>query len=109
MRGMNSELAKDLPEIGYIVFDGENAIAVAFLRRCEGNYGFVDSAISNPSISAYTRNKAMQMVSAAVLVHAGKLGIKHMLVITQDNNTAERAKTFGFSQSKEVILHKKMA
>lgn len=104
IREMPLSVLYDLPEIGYIVFDCEKAIAAAFLRRIEGGFGFIDSAITNPHASASIRDAAMDMVSKAIIGHAKRLKLKKLFVHTVDKNTAERARRMEFVPLKDLVL-----
>lgn len=104
MRGMDKTLVRDLPQIGFIVFDNEIPVCAIFLRRIEGGYGLVDSAISNPEVSPIYRREAIDLASRVVVEYAKVIEIKQLLVLSTDANTIARAKSFDFVQAKDTLL-----
>lgn len=92
---MESALIQDLPRIGYIVLDGENPVAAGFLRQCEGNYGVLDSFITDPTAPPEDRDKAMDLLMNRLINHSKKAGIKQLIGFTVDQFTLSRAKKFG--------------
>ena len=70
LRKMDLIHLDNLPEIGFIAFEGPTALAVAFLRQIEGGYACLDVVVSNPEVSAKCRLEALQATSIAALKRA---------------------------------------
>lgn len=105
-RGIEVE-SKELPEIGYIAFKDEDAVAIGFIRRIEGGTAaLIDNVVTNPFLPARTRDMGLAMIAQSVILHAAKIKIKHLLVITKDKHSVERAKRLGFIQHKDEVLIK---
>ncbi len=98
-RGMDLELANDIPRIGYIVYGNLEPIAAGFLRLVEADYLILDSLITNPNASGKTRNDAIDMVVDALITRAKLLGKLKIIANSIDANTLERSKKHGFRQT----------
>jgi allophanate hydrolase subunit 1 len=96
--------ADDLPELGYIVFEHEQPVCAAFLRKVEGNFALIDSAISNPEISPPIRREAMDFMCDHLIRVAKHMKLKMLLVLTLDKNTIYRIKARGFSQGSDILF-----
>lgn len=93
-----------IPTFGYVAFDGDERIAMGFLRRCEGRFTIVDSFITNPKISGEKRNEALNIVLAKILLTAKEFGSSSVLAFTTEDNIYQRAKRFGFDLSPGVPM-----
>src|SRR3989442_660241 len=78
-RDLPNSLAFDLPEVGFIVSERGEPIAVGFIRRCEGNCGMIDSLISNPDAPSDMRHSAIDLVVDQVLKTAKDLELKSLI------------------------------
>lgn len=96
-RGMMPIAAIDMPTRCFMI----PGVAVAGLRHVEGNVVIMDSFITNPWVSASTRNKAADQLFEHVIAFAGD---KRILGFTTDNNTLERAIKHGFVPSPYTLL-----
>lgn len=96
-RGLSSELAADLPAVGFVVPD----IACAFIRGVEGNCCIMDSLASNPEAPAEARHAALEMLFSAV--RAGAQG-RAIIGFTVDSGTLMRAEAHGFKKSDHILL-----
>ena len=108
-RELPAHLLEDLPKIGYIVYsyktnDASYPITMGFLRRCEGNYGIIDSMITNPECSPEVRNKALNILTKRLVIAAEDLKVRKLLAYTTDKNTLERALSHGFVQLDHAVV-----
>jgi N-acetylglutamate synthase-like GNAT family acetyltransferase len=102
----------DLPETGAIAFsqaeeeDPGLFVAAAFIRKCEGNIGLMDSMIVHPHFLGSDRSKALDMLTKQLIEIAKELKINRLLAITTNRNTLVRAKSFGFKELDYSLLSK---
>lgn len=89
---------EELPGIGFISFDGDEAIAAVFLRRIEGGHGLIDGLTSNPNKSPEVRNSGIDLVLKSLMKSAQILKMRNILAFTEYDNLVERMETFGFSK-----------
>ena len=92
-RGIDTKVVADLPEVGFI----SPNVAAGFLRKVEGNFGMIDSFITNPEASPHNRNEALDKITESLVRTAYGLGMKQLLAISVDENTLKRAVRLGFS------------
>jgi len=104
VRGLETHVLNDLPKNGLVVFDGEQAVAAGFIRLCEGNHGLFDSYITNPSVSPYIRDNALNELTLALIEEAKTLKLKVVLALTVDENTKVRSIKHGFVQLGHTVL-----
>ena len=108
IRQMPTQAIENLPEVGFIVFEDEEAVCAMFLRRIEGGFALLDSAISNPHIAPAVRRKAQDMAAGACIRYAKEIGLKQVMALTVDANVKHRCKDFGFEEAKDVFFVKKL-
>lgn len=89
--------ASDLPTITYII----PGVAAAGIRQCEGKVGIFDSLVTNPLVSVYTRQKALDTLFRIVMVHPA---FERILGFTVDEYTLLRAVKHGFRQLPYTVL-----
>ena len=104
LRKMPIELAKEVPEHGYIAYASFFHIGAGFLRRAEGNSGFLDSFITNPDAPSGMRDEAMEMLSTKLISDAKSFGLKQVIVMTVDKNVQARAERLGLKLSDYKML-----
>lgn len=105
-RRMDPGLAYEAPKAGYIVMDEFNfPVAAGFLRKCEGNYAFIDGFITNPCHPPEIRNKALDLLTKRLVRRAKG---RKILAFTTDNCILTRAKKHGFAhlQGHQFLVHK---
>jgi hypothetical protein len=95
-REMPPELIFDTPEYGWVAFEGEAAIAFGFIRRIEGPYVMFDSLITDISVPAELRDKALDRLVAKLIRVAQANKINKILAFTADKNTFMRSQKHGF-------------
>lgn len=100
---------KHLPEVGFVVWEGEKRIACAFLRRVEGNFGIYDSMATNPAISGPVRNEALDLLFEKMCNVAKEHSLLALLAHTADKSTIERSLRYGFRQLPGTIIAKDLA
>lgn len=108
LRGLSFDLAKDLPQIGYVAFKETQPIAMAFLRICEGDMAMIDGLISNPVASSADRHVALDEVISELIKEAKTLGIKSLLAYSIDEGTIKRACRQGFETKPNILLGMKL-
>lgn len=106
IRGMKYLDPKELPAIGFIVFDGETAICAAFLRRCEGNLGFIEGLASNPDIPGPIRHIAIDGVVSRVIQEAKDREMTNLMAWSVDTSTLERSAKHGFKKLQQTLIAK---
>lgn len=94
-RDMDIALAYDLPNMGYVVRQGNALIAVGFIRLIEGNHGMADSYITDPDIDPTSRNEALHQITKSLLEWAKAQGLRSVMAFSKDPNTIKRAETHG--------------
>ena len=92
----------DLPLKGFYVEIDNIPVAAGYLRKCEGNYGMIDSVVTNPTSKPEVRDQALNYLIEMLLTQAYKMSMKVVTAFTFDDHTVERAKRYGF----EVLPHK---
>lgn len=95
-----------LPEIGYIAWEHSKPIGAAFLRRCEGGLGIVDSLISNPDSSSELRHIALDALINRIVEISPKHKVTMLLGYTKDSSTLLRSTRLGFAQSPFAVVVK---
>lgn len=86
----------ELPCIGVLAVEDGVGIAAGFIRLVEGDMGFMDSFISNPSCSAELRDLALDQIGIKLIKIAKANKIKRLIAFSVDNNTLTRACKHGF-------------
>lgn len=86
------DLKTEPAHIGFIV----PGVAIGFLIETNAEVGILDSLITNPYVSAKSRDSAMYSIFEYGIKLAEAKGIKSLIGFTIDDNTLKRAETFGF-------------
>ena len=82
-----------LPQSGFIVPDA----AAGFLYRTDSCLAVVEGLIANPQLSGALRSQAIDLVTAALIDEAKRLGFKNLTASTTSSAVVTRAQSFGFS------------
>lgn len=90
-------LAKDLPSISFII----PGVAVAGIRCCEGRVGIFDSLVTNPIVTAKTRQRALNTLFKFIMAYPD---FDRILGFTTDSNSLVRALKHGFKQLPYAVL-----
>lgn len=105
---MDPSLAEDLPEIGFVAFEGQTPVAAGFLRKMEGASAQIDSVITYPFAEAKLRHTAINMIVTALIAYAKENGIESLIAFSTDAHTLERAKRFGFRHLPHTVMSLKL-
>lgn len=100
-RGLEERLAYDLPATGFMVFKDGHGVATGFIRRIEGDMGMVDGYLTNPDAHWEDRDKALDLLTKAIIDKAIELKMKSILAFTKDFNTLTRSLRHGYSHLSE--------
>lgn len=95
-RDMSKELADDLPQAGFIVFDADMPVAMGFYRHMEGNYAVFDSYITNSKASSKDRNNALDLITEKLLERCKSEGFRGAIAFSKNANVVNRACKHGF-------------
>lgn len=101
------EISSYLPEIGFIVRDEKNTpVAAGFLRKLEGNFGMLDTYVSNASLPAETRHQAIELITQTIEITAKNLGLNGLLFFTAHNSIGQRALDRGYRLTSNIMMVK---
>lgn len=102
---MKSTFVDMLPENGWVGFDNYGApTSAGFLRKCEGNFGILDSLITNPKAPGYARHVCIDMVVTEILNYARSQGILQIMATSKFEDTLERATSHGFVRLPHTVI-----
>jgi hypothetical protein len=88
-----------LPEHGFVVTYMDIPVCVVGLRPCDGTTGMIDGLTTNPEISAFIRNKALEVFAVEIELLAKSMGLKAVLAVSEDSHTLQRALKHGYKLS----------
>lgn len=94
----------DLPEIGFIAFNKNRPVCVAFLRMVEGNLAMIDSVGSNPDIEKDTRDEALDSIVKILLETAKHKKIHTVFSHTKLDCIIKRSEKHGFSVIPQKLI-----
>ena len=95
----------ELPKIGFVIKTKQNgAIAIGFLRICEGNVAMIDSMITNPAINSDIRDKALDFLVHRLIASARRKNIFKIFGYSMDKNTLLRAQKHGFKIVSQTLI-----
>lgn len=104
-RGLDASVIDELPEIGFLAYEGPQPIAAGFLRLMEGDRtGIIDSLVTDPKADPKLRNEANSLITEALIKAAKDKGLYQVIALTVDPNTIERAKRHAFIATPHVTL-----
>jgi hypothetical protein len=78
-------------------------VAAGQFLMVEGKMMIFDGLITNPHVSAPTRNKALNSLVSHMIQFSVEQGVA-ILAVSTDTSTVSRAKAFGFVQQPHVVL-----
>lgn len=85
-----------------MVYDECGMIASGSIRNVEGNYGIMDSFVTNPQCGPEIRHDALNRLMQE-LIDAGKsLGMRKLLAFSFHDNIMNRAIKYGFEVHSHV-------
>ena len=103
-RGAYVTPGDEVPKIGYVGFNGQKFLAMAFLRRVEGGFGQLDGLVSNPEAPGSERHEGIDIVVENVLRTAKELGIKNITATSVDSSTLMRSNKHGFVKLPHTLI-----
>lgn len=98
------EPSESLPSIGFIAFEGSVPIAAGFLRKIEGNYGMIDSLVTNAQSSSELRHEAIDLIVRHLIKSAKHLKMNSILSFSKDKSTLVRSISHGFMLSDKHVM-----
>lgn len=104
LRNLPYSLGEQLPEIGFMAFEGGQAICAGFLRKVEGDFAMLDSLITNPEALNYLRSNAIDAVVRELIKAAKAWGISSLIATSTDAHTLERSKKHGFVAMPDTVI-----
>lgn len=104
LRGLDAKTAWEVPVLGFVAFDDEILVAMAFARRCEGHVAIFEGLSTNPDLGSKLRHRGINMVVKKILKRARADGVKVMLTYSVDVGTIERALALGFEELPHRLL-----
>lgn len=93
-----------MPEIGYTAYKDGTPIAVAFLRRCEGQVAILDSLCTNPKAKSEDRHEAIDLLVNKIIEQCDYMKIKSLFAFTVDEGILERSKKHGFIKQAHIVI-----
>lgn len=90
-RGSLAPHPATLPPTGRIVPD----VAAGFLYLTNSAVALLDGYVTNPAASLRARSAAVDSITAALLAHARREGVRHVTAICASAGIARRAAKFG--------------
>lgn len=96
-RGITPWEREAIPEVGYLVSTEWVGVAMGFLRRIEGGGVMIDGLCTNPNVGSKDRDRAINLLVDKLISTAKELKCRGIVSFTEDTNTIERSKRFGFS------------
>jgi hypothetical protein len=103
-RAMPLTYIQDLPDLGWIVFEGSEAISAGFIRQMEGSMVMIDNFISNPLANPLSRNLALDLITEEIIEEAKRMGKSSLIAFTKDAHTLERSARHGFSCAPHAMI-----
>lgn len=97
-RDMDLELVLDLPKHGLIALEGNEPIAMGFIRRVEGPYAILDSYITNADVTPELRDRALDTITRKLISLAELNDIKKLMAFSSHSTIIERSVRHGMSK-----------
>lgn len=94
-----------MPFITYVI----PGVCVGALRHMEGDYCLMDSVVTNPYVSAATRDKALDIMFEKLITVATESQYKCIMGITTIESMHMRAIAHGFSTVRAKVLSKELS
>ncbi len=96
--------SKNLPALGFVIFEGERPVSMAFIRSVEGGLGICDGLCTNPEIPGPIRAASNDRM-IDILISAARLkGMSSLVAWSVDSNTLERAYRHGFNKLPNTLI-----
>lgn len=95
---------KEMPKIGFVVYDDKTPVSIGCLRKIEGGFAFIDGLCTNPKCAPELRNIANDLIATKLMVTAKEMGLRAIVGYTMDPNTLERAKRHGYKVLADTLF-----
>jgi hypothetical protein len=95
---------KTFPNRTYKFVKGNEIIAIAGFRMCEGNVCLFEGLATNPNESSESRKEAIKALTEYVPRAASRLGYKLILALTSEPTVIQRAKELGWVIVPKTII-----
>lgn len=105
-RNLSHTWSDDLPESGFISFQGDDAIAAGFLRKIGIYNGMMEGFITNPKADADLRDLSLDLLAKACIKKAKQLHLKQIMAYSVDERTLLRSQKFGFEKLPHTLIIK---
>lgn len=92
-----------LPQLGWMITDGDNNLACSWLYLTDSITGFVGWTTVNPSISWRKKNLAVKLLEKALAFNAEKAGCKVLFMFSSGGGFSRLLKKEGWADS--LIKH----
>lgn len=102
-REMRPPSAKDLPETGWMAWDGDDYVAAIFCRVGEG-LGMIEGLVSNPYKPGEVRHVAINTLVKTALDYLKIKGVKRVMAFSVDGSTLKRAESLGFTETNQRVI-----
>lgn len=103
-RGLTQVSLSEMPSVGIIAKESYKAIAMGFIRQCEGRVGILDSIITDPDATSELRHEALDQIFNQVQELAKAMGLLMLMGTSVDAGTIERSKKVGFVESEAKLM-----
>ena len=103
-RNLEKTPEKEIPILGLVVTDKSTVVGMGFLRKCEGDYGILDSVITNPDCNSEQRHKALDMIFTEIIYLSKTINIYNLIGFSSDWGMIRRSYNFGFKKSDHHVL-----
>jgi hypothetical protein len=96
---------EDLPNAGYIVFQGPKPIAAAFLVLTNAFYAFAVTFVSNPQTTWEEREAGIVELVHGIEDAAASMGFRKLIIVPEKTRLKEKLEKAGFfTNTKKVYL-----
>lgn len=103
-RDMSMEMTKNLPSVGFVIFESHRPIAIGFLRQVEGHVGICEGLCTNPEIEPSTRDTAADIMVERLIEAGRELKFTTLMAWTIDKHTLERSLRHGFVKNPSTLI-----
>jgi hypothetical protein len=95
---------EELPECGFMASHFDRPIACAFLRRCEGGFGIMDSVIADKYVDGSLKSQGLDLLFEFITNQARDFKMTNVLGFTVKNSMIKKSKSFGYKESDHKLM-----
>lgn len=99
---------QDLTARTFMACKGDEVIAVAALRLCEGPACYLESLATNPQASSEDRNEAIHSLTMRIIDVAKVLGYQMLRAQSKVETIVQRAKDLGFEIQPDISFFRRL-